>query len=100
MKSKPALAAGALALLAVFPQTVFADSEAPVVVVTATRQVTRANELLSDVTVIDREAIEASGQESIADLLARQPGIQTSSSGGPGTATYKTLEETRRKFGF
>lgn len=87
MQSRPALAAGALALLAVFPQTVFADSETPVVVVTATRQATRANELLSDVTVIDRAAIEASGQASITDLLARQPGIQTSSSGGPGTAT-------------
>ena len=65
----------------------YAESEAPVVVVTATRQATRANELLSDVTVIDREAIESSGQESIADLLARQPGIQMSSSGGPGTST-------------
>ena len=98
------MAVGALALLAAIPATpAFADeidSGTEAIVVTATRQAMRANELMSDVTVIDRSSIEASAQETISDLLARQPGIQTSSSGGPGTATYKTLEETRRKFGF
>ena len=86
MQSKPVLAAGALSLLAATP-AVFADSEVSAVVVTATRQAARTNELLSDVTVIDREAIEASGQQTITEVLARQPGIQMSSSGGPGTST-------------
>ncbi|MDR3324258.1 MAG: TonB-dependent receptor [Zoogloeaceae bacterium] len=57
------------------------------IIVTATRQPTRASEILSDVTVIDREEIERSGQNTIADLLVHQPGIQTSSNGGPGTST-------------
>ena len=85
------LAVGTLALLAATPATpAFAgetDSDAEAIVVTATRQAMRANELLSDVTVIDRSAIEARGQETVADLLARQPGVQVSSSGGPGTST-------------
>ena len=85
------MAVGALALLAAIPATpAFADeidSGTEAIVVTATRQAMRANELMSDVTVIDRSSIEASAQETISDLLARQPGIQMSSSGGPGTAT-------------
>ena len=91
MFSDRSLATGAFALLAVIPATpAFADEtdvDAEAVVVTATRQATRANELLSDVSVIERADIEASGQQTIADLLARQPGIQTSTSGGPGSAT-------------
>ena len=85
------LAVGAFALAAAIPATpAFADeidSGIDAIVVTATRQAMRTNELLSDVTVIDRGSIEASGQETISDLLARQPGIQMSSSGGPGTTT-------------
>lgn len=56
-------------------------------VVTASRQEMRASEALSDITVIDREELEKSGASSIADLLARQGGIQVSSNGGPGTTT-------------
>ena len=83
------LATGAFALLAAIPSssTFAGEADAEAVVVTATRQATRANELLSDVSVIERADIEASGQQTIADLLARQPGIQTSTSGGPGSAT-------------
>ncbi|MDR1351143.1 MAG: TonB-dependent receptor [Zoogloeaceae bacterium] len=57
------------------------------IVVTATRQATRASELLADVTVIDRAAIEKSGQDTITELLARQSGIQATTTGGPGTQT-------------
>lgn len=59
-----------------------ADSDA--VVVTATRQATRSNELLSDVSVITREQIEQAGQTTIEQLLAQQPGLEYSSYGGPG----------------
>ncbi|MBK5913231.1 TonB-dependent receptor domain-containing protein [Rhodocyclus purpureus] len=59
-----------------------ADSDA--VVVTATRQATRSNELLSDVSVITREQIEQAGQTTIEQLLAQQPGIEYSATGGPG----------------
>lgn len=56
-------------------------------VVTATRQAMRASEVLSDITVIDREELEKNGQGSVADLLARQSGLQIASNGGPGTTT-------------
>ncbi|MDR0673224.1 MAG: TonB-dependent receptor [Zoogloeaceae bacterium] len=56
------------------------------IVVTATRQAARASELLADMTVIDRATIEKSGQETLPELLARQPGVQVSSNGGPGAA--------------
>lgn len=62
-----------------------ADSELGQIVVTATRQATRSNELLSDVSVITRAEIEQSGQSSIEQLLARQPGIEYTANGGPGT---------------
>ena len=57
------------------------------VVVTATRQATPLSQLMADVTVIEREQLDRLGQGTITDLLARQPGIQTASYGGPGAAT-------------
>ncbi|MCX7627204.1 MAG: TonB-dependent receptor, partial [Methylophilaceae bacterium] len=59
------------------------------VVVTATRQEARVSEVLTDVTVIDRQEIERHGAGTVAELLVRQPGIQviTSGNSGPGTAT-------------
>jgi len=54
------------------------------VVITATRQPTRASDLLSDVSVIGREQIEQAGQSSLVELLTRQPGIQSINNGGPG----------------
>lgn len=57
------------------------------IVVTATRQATRANELLADVSIVNRETIERSGASSVAELLARQPGIQTMNLGGLGSQT-------------
>ncbi|MDR1647689.1 MAG: TonB-dependent receptor [Zoogloeaceae bacterium] len=52
----------------------------------ASRQPMRASEVLADVTVVGREEIEAAGQSTIVDLLARQHGIQTYAQGGPGKA--------------
>jgi vitamin B12 transporter len=54
------------------------------VVVTATRTETRADELVSDVTVITRDTIEASTARTLPELLARSAGLQFSSSGGLG----------------
>ena len=78
----PAIAAPALS----FAQDASGAPELDIVVVTATRQETRANEALADMTVIGREEIERVGQGTITYLLARQPGIQASSNGGPGTS--------------
>ena len=95
MHPRHTLAAGALALLAAFPAAAQTEPQGEAVIVTATRQPVRANELLSDVTVIDREEIERNGQGSITELLARQPGIQTASSGGPGTSTSYYIRGAR-----
>ena len=80
------LAVGALALLAAFP-TIAADRESETIVVTASRQAQRANELLSDVTVISRDEIESAGQTTLPQLLALQPGVEYSASGGPGSSS-------------
>lgn len=53
-------------------------------VVTATRTPTRVNEVVADVVVIDREAIEASTARSLSELLARNAGLQFSANGGLG----------------
>lgn len=63
------------------------DLVLPSVVVTATRQAQRVDELMSDVTVLEREQIERIGQGTVVDLLSRQPGIQTVQLGGAGTTT-------------
>lgn len=64
-----------------------AEPELHGVVVTATRVEQRLQDTLSDVTVIEREQIESAGQSTLIDLLARQPGMQVTSSGGAGTST-------------
>jgi len=47
------------------------------VVVTATRSPQKLSDTIADITVISREAIEASSYTSVTELLATQPGIQT-----------------------
>lgn len=78
--------AGLLCL--VFPYLSFAEP-APVVqtgevVVTATRIPQRVNDVLADVTVIDREQIEQAGQSSLPELLQSQPGLEIAGNGGAG----------------
>lgn len=86
MHPRNLLTASILALLNALPATA-AERETDAVVVTATRQATRANELLSDVSVITREDIENAGQSTLEQLLARQPGIEYSANGGPGASS-------------
>jgi vitamin B12 transporter len=72
-----------VALSAFFSSTHAIGEEDPVVV-TATRIPTRVNEVIADVTVIDRAAIEQAGPATLPELLARQPGLHVVDSGGPG----------------
>ena len=82
----PAARAAALSLLACLPG--LAAAEKPVelasIVVTATRQPTRADRVLADITVIDRDEIAAAGWSSVPEMLAAQPGVELSSTGGTG----------------
>ncbi|HEY3180496.1 MAG TPA: TonB-dependent receptor [Casimicrobiaceae bacterium] len=57
------------------------------IVVTASRTPQSLAELLSDVTVIERDEIARAGVESLAELLQRQPGIQITQNGGPGATS-------------
>ncbi len=55
------------------------------IVVTATRTPLPRESAISDVSVIDAEEIQRAGQSTLTELLARQAGIEISSSGGAGT---------------
>jgi len=63
---------------------VHADSRGETLVVTANRLASRADELLADVTVIDRAQIESAGASTLVELLGRQPGMQFTQNGGLG----------------
>ena len=85
------LAALPLALVSAFAVTpsAFAQtqttSQLKEVVVTATRTQTRADDLVSDVVVLDRAAIEASTGRTLTEVLARSAGIQMTATGGAGS---------------
>jgi vitamin B12 transporter len=85
------LVAAALAMPAAFtinaPLVLAQEQVATAVVVTAARQDQRADEVLSSVSVIEREQIERAGQSTVIDLLATQPGVQVSTTGGPGASS-------------
>ncbi len=55
------------------------------VVVTASRTPQTRENVIADVTVIDAEEIQRTGQSTLVELLAQQSGIEITSSGGAGT---------------
>ncbi|KTT15186.1 TonB-dependent receptor domain-containing protein [Pseudacidovorax intermedius] len=67
-------------------------------VVTATRVETPLSQLVSDVSVIDRQTIENSGATGVADLLARLPGVQIVRNGGIGNTTGVFLRGAETRF--
>ena len=83
------LATVPMALAAAFPTLAQTDAQAAEkrlseTVVTATRTATRVDEVVSDVVVVDRAAIEASTARTLSELLARNAGLQTTANGGLG----------------
>lgn len=86
--SSPArLAAFPMALAAAFSSftvTSYAQSQLKETVVTASRTQTRTDDLVSDVVVLDRAAIEASTGRTLAEVLVRGAGVQMASNGGLG----------------
>jgi vitamin B12 transporter len=83
----------ALAVLSCFlPLAAMAQTATPVsrlddIVVTASRMAQLEKNVVGDVTVINKEDLQKEGQNSVAEILAKQPGIQFYSNGGPQTAT-------------
>ena len=88
-----------LALAAAFP-SFSQTSGAPQLketVVSATRTPTRADELVSDVVVIDRAEIEKSAGRTLPEILARVPGVQFSSNGGLGKNSSINIRGTEAR---
>lgn len=80
------LVACAIASLSVVALAQDADKET--IVVTASRMPTRYNQLIADVSVVDRETIQEYGPAApISEVLANEPGITVKSSGGLGSQT-------------
>jgi len=82
----PRLAA-AIALALAAPAAFAADPAPETVVVTATRTPERADQVIADTTVIGSDEIARAGAGSVADVLARQRGIEIVRNGGPGAST-------------
>lgn len=75
----------AFVLVAVLTASLHAQTtELNPLVITATRTESRADEVLSDVTIITREDIEKGTGRTVAELLARVAGVQMSANGGLG----------------
>jgi vitamin B12 transporter len=77
-------AAAAFPFLALMPLAAAAQQATDVVTITATRTPVRAGQVVAEVTVIDRAAIERAQGQTLVQLLAAQPGLQLSSNGGAG----------------
>ncbi len=61
-----------------------AESNPQTIVVTGTREPQPIDRLAGDVVVIDAQAIQSSGADSLEDLLRREAGVQVSRNGGAG----------------
>lgn len=89
-------AAGAFPVAAQTPsaQTVMV---LPETVVTATRTPSRADTLISDVTVITREDIERATGRTLTELISRSGGINMTSNGGLGKASLLNIRGTEAR---
>lgn len=78
-----------LALAGVFPTWAQPRESVhlPQTEVTATRVAQALEDVLADVSVVDRATIERSGATGLADVLARLPGVEFQRNGGPGAST-------------
>lgn len=93
------LSAAAVAVAAAFPvagPALADDVTAQTVVVTATRQATRSDELLADTTVISREEIERLGHTTLTQVLSRTAGLFVTDGGLPGKDAAIFVRGTNR----
>src|SRR5688500_2418567 len=86
-----------LALAAAFPSTFAQTGTLKQTVVTATRSAALADELVSDLKVVDRKAIESSTARTLPELLARTAGLQMSSNGGMGKQSNVFIRGTESR---
>lgn len=74
-------------LVAALGSTPLYAQRADTIVVTASRTAQPINELLADLTVIGQDEILRSGAQSLPQLLQRQPGVEVTIAGGPGSTS-------------
>lgn len=67
-------------------------------VVTANRIEQPLSDLVADMSIVDRETIEAAGAAGVADVLARLPGIQMVRNGGLGSNSSVYLRGADNRF--
>ena len=67
-------------------------------VVTANRIEQPLSDLVADMSIVDRETIEAAGAAGVADVLSRLPGIQMVRNGGAGASTSVYLRGADTRF--
>lgn len=81
-------------LASLFSASAFAQipvKELDQVVVTAARAPQLEQDVVGDITVINQNELAKAGQNSVAEILARQPGIEFYNSGGPQTVTSVSI---------
>jgi vitamin B12 transporter len=64
--------------------------------VTAARSPQSLVDLIADVTIIGPDEIARAGAQSLAELLARAPGVEIATNGGPGSTTSVFLRGANR----
>lgn len=88
-----------MASLAQAQQVALADSvHLQETVVTANRIEQPLSDLVADMSIVDRETIEAAGAVGIADVLTRLPGVQMVRNGGAGSTTSIYLRGAETRF--
>ena len=83
-----------VAVAAAFPSATCAQVQLKETVVTATRSESRADAVMSDVTVITREDIERGTGRTVSELLARVSGVQMAANGGLGKSSSVFIRGT------
>ncbi len=95
---QPCWAALPLAIASACPSMAQPHSPLSPVVVTATRSEMPLNDVLADVSILDRASIENSTANSVSELLARLPGITIMQNGGPASTTSVYIRGAESRF--
>jgi vitamin B12 transporter len=90
------LAAALPAFLVAMHAAAQTPTRLPPVAVTAAREAQPIADVLADITVIGPDEIARAGAQSLTELLQRQPGVEISMNGGPGSVSSVFLRGANR----
>jgi vitamin B12 transporter len=98
MSIRVAIRVAILAVASIAHSHAFAQAANPLppVAVTATRSAQPIADLLADVTVISQDDLVRSGAQSLTEVLQRQPGVEITMNGGPGSTSGAFLRGANR----